>query len=367
MKIVLDSNIIIADFWLESVNFKILFESSEKVVLDIFIPQIVLDEVINNYGKRISKSITDIESELNKLQKLTRKKKRTIITDEFIDSCLSKYKKHIKNIIKENDIQVILYPDTDHKFLANKAMLKLKPFNTNEKGYRDCLIWENIKSILTKEKTVGASSELALVSNNHKDFATSEFELHPDLIKELKNEDFNPGSVKFYQSLNEFNDKHTKPLLAQANTFEKKLKAENINNSKLLTVTNEYLYKNFIGSQLNDYKSYDECDSRDPTVRDFNDEYDIEIISVKRLTATEYIVDIDFDVETEIDFFMEKSEYYSVSENTPRISVEDADWNDHVMWVCSTTNISIYMTIIFDENLNVVSYQINELNENHMQ
>jgi len=36
MKVVLDSNIIIADFWLESTNFKLLFESAKKEDIKIY-------------------------------------------------------------------------------------------------------------------------------------------------------------------------------------------------------------------------------------------------------------------------------------------------------------------------------------------
>ncbi len=367
MKIVLDSNIIIADFWLQSTNFKILFESVKKGNLEVYIPEIVLDEVVNKYDSRINKSKNDIESELKTFHKLTKEKQKFTISDELLQSCLSKYQEHLQKIVKENNIIVLPYPKTEHKLLANKAMLKLKPFNSNEKGYRDCLIWENIKSLLTEEEAVVALPELVFVTNNYKDFATPEFELHSDLIKELENEDFDPDSVRIYQNLSEFNEKQVKLFFTQANTFEKKLKDGNIYDFKLLNVTNEYLQEDFIGSQLSHYESDYEDDFSEPTVRGFEDEYNIEITSVKKMTANEYIVDVEFEIDTEIDFFMEKSEYWSLGEDKKGISVEDADWNRHMMWVCSNTDISISMTIILDTNLEVISCQINKVNKNYAQ
>ena len=127
------------------------------------------------------------------------------------------------------------------------------------------------------------------------------------------------------------------------------------------------LYTNFIGLQLSHYESDYEDDFSEPTVRGFEDDYEIKITSVKKLMANEYIVDVEFEIEIEIDFFMEKSEYWSMGEDKHGISVEDADWNRYMMWVCSNTDISLSMTIILDTNLEVVSCQINKVNKNYVQ
>jgi predicted nucleic acid-binding protein len=56
MKVVLDSNIIIADFWMQSPNFQVLLESSKKGNIDLMIPELVMDEVLNKFNQRIEKS-----------------------------------------------------------------------------------------------------------------------------------------------------------------------------------------------------------------------------------------------------------------------------------------------------------------------
>ncbi|KKK54094.1 hypothetical protein LCGC14_3088210, partial [marine sediment metagenome] len=224
MKVVLDSNIVIADFWMRSNSFKILFESAKQEKIEIFIPEIVVDEIFNKYYQRLKKSETNIESEITTYNKLTQGKKESEITDTEIDKAIDKYKKHFKKVVSENGIKILSYPETEHKFLAKKAMLKLKPFNSNEKGYRDCLIWENIKNLLTEEDAVIALPELVFLSNNHKDFVTSDNELHSDLISELENGLFDFKSVKVYPNLNEFNDKQVRLFFEQASTFENKLR-----------------------------------------------------------------------------------------------------------------------------------------------
>jgi predicted nucleic acid-binding protein len=144
MKVVLDSNILIADFNLQTPNFMVLFESSRNKRIDLFIPQVVLDEVINKYEQQISKMYSEISTQIRKYNKVTLNSFENPILPNSIYTAVSEYSEKIKNIFEENAITVLPYPDVDHAVLARKAMLSKKPFNSNEKGYRDNLIWENI-------------------------------------------------------------------------------------------------------------------------------------------------------------------------------------------------------------------------------
>lgn len=365
MKVVLDSNIIIADFWFESTNFKLLFESVQKGDIEMYIPEIVLDEVNNKFYQRFERSKNEIDSELRTFNKLSKKGIENPIVNKLIDESVIEYKNHLKEIIEKYNIKVLKYPKTDHKYLANKAMLNLKPFNTNEKGYRDCLIWENIKEILTDFERVSALPELVFISNNYKDFATSEYELHTDLISELENEDFDSESVIVYPSLSEFNDKQTKLFFSQSKSFEKRLKNNDIWNFDLNSIINEHLYDNFIGSELYRFDVNLEQEYSEPTVSSILDEdYTINIVSVKKLNASDYLVDVNFEVEAEIDFFIDRHDYW-ILDDDKKISIQDPDWNRHVMLASTEAIVPISMSIILDTDMKVKSCQINKINENY--
>jgi rRNA-processing protein FCF1 len=370
MKVVLDSNIVIADFWMKSNSFKILFESARQGKIEIFIPEVVVDEIFNKYIQRLQKAKADIESELISYNKLTHEEKKSGITDKDINEATDKYKTHFKKVVSENKIKILAYPNTKHKFLAKKAMLKLKPFNSNEKGYRDCLIWENIKNLLTEEDAVIALPELIFLSNNHKDFANSENELHPDLISELEYEQFDSKSVIVYPNLNEFNDKQARLFFEQASTFENKLRNGELDSLNLNKISSDYLFEHFVGSELyySDFESSEIPDeSSEPTVKAIDENYDVKIVSVRKFNASEFIVDIEFEVESEIDFFIDKHDYWGLGEDKKGISINDSDWNSHVMWASSVIIIPLSMTIIIDNNMEVVSCQINKINENYAQ
>lgn len=364
MKIVLDSNIIIADFWLKSTGFNILFESAKKGDVNIYIPEIVLDEVVNKYIQRLDESKRSIDSELQTFQKLTRRKDKTPLTQEIVEKSIAEYQKHLRKVIKENSIIVLKYPKTDHKFLAHKALKKLKPFNSNEKGYRDSLIWENIKTLLTDYESAVSQPELVFISNNYKDFATNEYELHSDLIAELENEDFDPKSVIVYPNLSEFNDKQAKLFFDQSQSFEIKLRNNEIWNFDLKSEIKTYLYENFVGSDISQYDS-DEIQS-EPTVQSFDEDFKLEIVSVKKLNATDYLVDVELVVNTEIEFFIDKRDYWSM-DDTEDISIIYPDWNEWVMLASTSLSVELAISLIIDSNLKVKSCQINRINKNYAQ
>lgn len=360
MKVVLDSNIIIADFWLESTNFKLLFESSKKGNVNIYIPEVVLDEVVNKYSKRLEDSKERIGSELKKIMKLSKEEEKNPISQNMIDKSVSEYQKHLLQVIKKSSIKIIKYPKTDHKFLANKAINKQKPFNINEKGYRDSLIWENIKELLTDSESAVSQPELVFISNNHKDFATSEYELHKDLISELEDEDFDSKSVIVYPSLIEFNDKQTKLFFAQSKSFEKKLIQKELWNFDLHTVITDYLFKNFVGSELFHFSDDIELEFSEPTVSGIYEDFVEKITAVKKLNATDYLVDVEFEVNSVIDFFIDKGDYWSM-EDDKHVSIQDSDWNKCVMLAETEILVPLSMSLIIDSDLNVKSCEINKI------
>lgn len=366
MKVVLDSNIIIADFWLQSTNFKLLFESAKKGDVKIYIPEVVLDEVVNKYGKRLKDSQRKIDSELKTHNKLSREQEKNPITQKKIEKSVLEYQKHLQQVIKENSIEIIKYPKTDHKFLANKAINKLKPFNANEKGYRDSLIWENIKELLTENESAVSQPELVFISNNYKDFATSEYELHSDLILELEDEDFDSNSVIVYPSLSEFNDKQTKLFFAQSKSFEKKLIKKEFWDLNLHTVITDYLFKNYVGSELSHYDVDFEYEHSEPMVSSIYEDFEERITLVKKLNATDYLVDVEFEVNSIIDFFIDKNDYWSMDDDK-YISIQNPDRNKWVMLAETEILVPLSMSLIIDSDLNVKSCQINKINKNYAQ
>nr|WP_121271687.1 PIN domain-containing protein [Pedobacter schmidteae] len=364
MKVVLDANIIIADFNMSSPGFLIILASAKKGDIELHVPDVVLDEVFNKFRQRLEKSQSDISSEIGKFNKLARTELECEITSELVVSSCTEYESYIRKIIEDNNVHITPYPETSHKYLAKKAMLTKKPFNSNEKGYRDCLIWENIKYMISDEDVdIASSPEVVFITGNHKDFLADEGNLHSDLISELEDEWLKTDSVRVYQNLHDFNKEITMLFLEQANMFEGKLKNAEFWDFQLKSAIDKYLYKELVGEELGNWREYTPAANARPTIDNIDDSYTIKNISVKKLSSDEFIVDVEFDLEMEVDFYVDKSDHYS-SENEDYYVV-DYDWNDHVVHVSQNIEVPMSMSLIINSNLECKSIEINNFDDDY--
>jgi predicted nucleic acid-binding protein len=366
MKIVIDSNIIIADYWMESTNFKLLFENQRNGEIQIFFPEVVIDEVLNKFRNRLEKSKSQIESEFRTFSKLSKIDTKNPISGYFIEKAYNDYQNYLNQLIDEKKISILKYPTTEHKYLSKKAIKKRKPFNSNGKGYRDSLIWENIKSLSKNYRDVKSEPDIIFISNNNTDFASKGNEFHEDLVRELSDENIDNRKLKLYLNLSEFNDKIAKLFLKQSVSFSEKLHSDNDKDFDLKRFINNYLRNNFVGEDIyslgfHRYEEYNE-----PTVSSFSEDFDLENISIRKLNLDSFLVDVTLDLEIEIDMFLNKNDHYHM-DNYRGISVIDSDWNKYVTWVASTENIKLYLSIIIENSLHIVSCQIIRINDNYAQ
>ncbi|WP_165851847.1 PIN domain-containing protein [Chryseobacterium pennipullorum] len=353
MKVVLDSNIIISDFRLSSPDSKILLEASKKGDIDLYIPKIVLDEIFNKFEERLHEAKSKIEKETNTIKKLTTSEKHSNISADEITKEIEEYKKYIQSLLKENNIKTIDYPKIPHEYIVNKAIKKIKPFNSGEKGYRDSLIWENVKSLMPIIGTNIANPAVLFISNNKKDFCENQNDLHKELIIEIQTSDLDEESIKMLNTLAEFSQEKAKLFFEQANSFKDRIELGEIEDFDLENLLLNSLRKEF------DYADVSEIDSipyQDTTIRYIENADNIKIINVLKLNSTEYLIDLKCNVEMTIDFYVDKYEHYSNDEAT--YDVEDLDHNDYVIWASELINPELKISLIVDDEFNILSIQI---------
>ncbi|REC62220.1 hypothetical protein DRF65_10930 [Chryseobacterium pennae] len=360
MKVILDANIIIADYAMASPSFIILLSSSKNGEIELFIPDLVIDEVLNKYKQRLEKAGSDVSSEIDKFNKLGKTKIASPLTKEIVLATCEAYEARLRRIIEENNIVILDYPETSHRFLARKAMQTKKPFNANEKGYRDCLIWENVKSLVPKENAdIVLSPEVGFITANHKDFLFDNIKLHDDLAYELENESLPADSIGVYENLHVFNEVFTKIYLEHASQVEARLRDKEFWELKMGTKIDEFLEEILIGAQLGNW-TFDTSNFEDaPTIEEITEVfYDYENLSVKKLAGTEYILDVKADMHLGIEVFIDKHDYYS--SNNKDFRILDFDWNDHVLRAWQVVQMPVTLTIMIDNNFDCLAMEIND-------
>lgn len=363
MKVIIDSNTIIGDFFMKSPNFTLLLDNSKNKQIDLYIPQIVIDEVVNKYEQQLSKIGNDLITSIKKYNKLSESEIISPITETEIQKKVEDYRYRILKIFNESLATILDYPKVDHSVLAKKAMTHKKPFNSNEKGYRDNLIWENIKSIISDENPDAVvSPDLVFLSGNHTDFAGNKNELHEDLLRELIEED-KSQDVILYESLGEFNEKVSKLYLAEAIKFKEKIENKDFWDFDLKNIIDKFLYTEFIESELHSYREYTPYANDHPIVYQINDEYELNVTSVKQLSSTEFLIDVDFNLETDVTYFMDKYDYWSSDDSN--IRAIDLDWNDHVVFVESQVLLPLSVSLIVTSELKCISIEINKIDNEY--
>lgn len=199
MRIFLDTNIFYNNWFVNKANFQYLFHFINNEGHDLLLSNIVLEETNNIRNRQVSSNIEEIQSIINKLKKLNASK---IIFDK--DSLgISDY-----NLIDElnekiNDIIPIEYETISHSAIVSRLFKNLKPFSSQEKGYRDTLIW---LSFIKHLKESGRRDEVIFITENSSDFYINnkdQISFHGDLQKDLEEENI---SIKItpYKNLHEF-------------------------------------------------------------------------------------------------------------------------------------------------------------------
>lgn len=353
MKVTLDSNIIISDFRLSSPDSKILLETSKKGDIDLYIPEIVLDEVYNKFEERLDEAKSRIDKETNIIKRLTTGKISENFSEKDITKEVEEYKNHIQNLIKDNNIKLIKYPQTSHKDIVKKAIKKLKPFNSGEKGYRDSLIWENIKSLMPIMGSSIGNPDVLFITNNRKDFCNNENNLHEELAEELENSELDVDSVKVINTLNDFTKDFASLFFTQASSFKQKIESKEIEDFDLEDLILNRLREEFDHADISELEA---IPYNDTTVRYIEKVDNIEIVKVIKLNSTEYLIDLKCNVEMTIDFYVDKYEHYSNDEST--YDVEDSDHNDYVIWASELINPKLNISVIVDNEFDISSIQV---------
>lgn len=175
LNIVLDTSIIASDFFMKSSKFRILFKYAEKVPYDIYLPEVVYDEVLNKYQEMFQKQMEIYEKALAQFNPLLQGKNYDFLGFD-IDIEIENYEYFLKDQIKKNRLKLLSYPKTSHREIVRHELSRKKPFKSNGSGYRDKLILDTILEnfYLSKEITV-------FVSNNSNDFG-QEPSFHQDLF-----------------------------------------------------------------------------------------------------------------------------------------------------------------------------------------
>ena len=351
MKLVFDTNIIHEDFHLYGGRITKLCGAAEKLGYDLMIPDVVVDETVNQYRKKLLDNYSGYAGVM-KLVARTQGADDKLGKDAFISDKVKEYEAYLRKRLTELKIQVIPYPTVDVKALVSKDLNVKKPFKETKEGnigYRDAIIWESIKTICKPPKELIEDHQIEFLTENTRDFAGPDSALHPELVAEVKEAGFAENVVALIPNVNEFFKNRIDPELEELEQIKEELiKTGKFSRFDVNEETSRVLDKDYITEIISDsdfdsgQRYYLPGYMEDPTINYINDPA-IEDITVRRLSDHTALIEVQARVTVEMDFFVYKPDYY-IYEDERRFSINDENWNEYYMWCEGTVDVCTYLS-----------------------
>ena len=351
MKLVFDTNIIHEDFHLHGPRIAKLCSATEKLGYELMVPEVVVDEMANQYRKKILQNLAGYTSVL-KMTARTQGNEDKFDKDAFLSEKVKQYELFLRQRLDELGIKVIAYPQVDAKALVAKELCVRKPFREIKDGIigvRDSLIWESVKSLCKPSQDLIEDPQIMFLTANTKDFAGFDGTLHPDLVQELKNAGYAENCVSLVSNIDEFFKNSIDTSLEELEQIRSALiKTGKFNRFDVMEESERLLDKDFLTDILNvvDFDSGQPCyipgGIEEPTVK-YVDEPIIEDVTVRRLSDHAVLVEVQASVEVDWDFFVEKANY-CLFEDGKMPSIIDGDLNDYYMLCEGSAKLSVNLT-----------------------
>jgi hypothetical protein len=141
--IVFDSSALISENFPDlSAAFHQLSKFANILGIRLYIPDIVVRELEQEFIENTLSSIHKIKAEHRKLKKIAREKIDISVPD--INPLILEYRNEVENIVKNNGLVIIPLPSLRASDLIDKAVRRIPPFEVRDKGFKDAMIIESI-------------------------------------------------------------------------------------------------------------------------------------------------------------------------------------------------------------------------------
>ena len=196
MNVVLDTNIIVQDFLLQSKKFNLLLDHLKKTSSRVIMPQIVYEEVAEVYRRRLAQHLEDYKETGKKLEIVLAENRNVPKVDIQVDEEVEKYREYLKEKLSFSSSNIVPYKEIYLGELVNRAVKRLRPFSSKGEEFRDALLWLTVLDIAKAEE----HQAIVFISNNPKEFGPNHT-LHTPLHDEVKDRSL---TVKYYNSIEHF-------------------------------------------------------------------------------------------------------------------------------------------------------------------
>ena len=309
MDIIVDTNIIVADFQLHGASFRVALDGVQRTDCRLFVPEIVVAEVICKYREHMLEALTLQQKVRAIFQRVTG---RSLVDDEAIEASvnaeIAEFAERFPRMLKNRGARLLPWPGVEHESVVRRLLAGRRP-SRKDAGYRDTLIWETIVAHLRSSPT----SEATFVTHNTRDFWEGAG-LHPDLLQDLRNAQVDPVRLSVEESLVALNKRLFEPTLALLDEAKDQLQRAAYPGVDLRAWAMKHLYDAIDGDDLRGAATDlpHGCG-----IVGLSTKYDVisfEVGRVRRLSSGDLLTKVGFTLEGEVSTSVDEDDYERFSE-----------------------------------------------------
>ena len=204
--IVPDSNNLYTDPFLERPRIMTILAAESKGNMRLAVPAIVLDELQNQVQDRLNSVVSDVDKARRKLAELhglygyDSYGIDLSVTSEQRDAVIDRFNQRREDLNAEE--RILSYPSISNEDLSRRSIQSRSPFDSNDRGLRDTLIWFSIVEFVLQQAPE-TNLQILFVSDDAAFWNDSKQELHNDLKEDLRLKGLSEDSVIIRKNLNE--------------------------------------------------------------------------------------------------------------------------------------------------------------------
>ena len=335
MIVVLDTNIIVHDFWFNSTNCKTFINGIELVPLNLQIPELVIDETINKYREILNEKWNELSQSIEYMKRLIHSnsylKGYEINKEKMTDG----YKDFLNKFLSFLNCKILSYPKIEHKDVVKSILERKKPFRKGDSGYRDYLI---LQSILELE--LYGTEQIIFITENKKDFGEG------FLSDEFTDKRTWNKNIRVINSIKNFNDEFIIPNLKKFEDINATIKEYGLESFNF----KKWFSKNF--KLMLPYFDLEEVLVGFPygvgrvTVEDIQLFKDFQIKEINEFENGEFLISFSVDLTVEVAVSLDWDDYENHEEVRDYIGENEDKFS---FWdTMSNENITVRGQIIFD-------------------
>lgn len=351
--IVIDTNVIHLDFKLRNARIVSLCDTAAVLGHKVYIPEVVIDEVVKQYNETAENYIYSFNKALKKLSDLSTAPIPQIPIDVQV---FANYHNELANRIKQLGIGIIPYPNTEHKKMVERELNKKKPFKDSTKGYRDALIWESI--IEHTQKNV-STCNIIFLTENSKDFAAKDKKgLHADLIADCDSKGIPLSSISLITNVNDFINIE---IIGKSTEIKDKLtklqKDGSIGNMNFKQLIQDYISKDMLDNLISS-SDFDSYSGYAPGIYENPEITSIENVScqfktIRKISNDTILIQSEVSVQADLDCFIYRADLPLIDDSKIPMII-DYEWNDHYLAASDSAIFKFQFNILVDPEFNDV-------------